>query len=190
MRFERYSWCALVCAVVIACAPASAQLPVPGSRVRIAAVSPASQTEGIVVASTADTIRLQPGLGGGPLLSLPMDSVRTIDRSEGIHSSFGTVMKDAGIGAAIGVGAVALVGTATCHISSDDLCTLNAVAFGISAAAVGFVTGALIGSGEKRETWTRVFTREQSTSLLIGSAPRGGVALGLSFAFGGEARVR
>jgi hypothetical protein len=189
-RFRTYGRYALTLgATLIASASMRAQVATPGSRVRIIPIGTTTQTEGLLVASTRDSISVHPGLGG-PLLSVPMDSVRAIDQSEGIHSSFGTVMKDGGIGAAIGVGAVAVVGTATCHISHDDLCGLQAVVGGILAGAAGFVTGILIGRSHKGETWKRVYERPQSTSLLIGPAARGGVAVGVSIAFGDGSETR
>jgi hypothetical protein len=186
--FEWNPLAVLCAAAVIASAPARAQVATAGSRVRITPMGTDTRTEGLLAASTPDTISVHPGLGG-PLVSVPMDRVRAIDQSEGIHSSFGTVMKDAGIGTAIGIGAVALVGTAVCHVSHDDLCGLYAVVLGVPAAAAGFVIGALVGRGDRHETWRRVYERPQSTSLLIGPAPRGGVAVGLSIAFGGGAQT-
>jgi hypothetical protein len=170
---------------------ASAQVAAPGSHVRIAPVSGATPLEGSLVAINADSLRLRLGLSSA-VVSLPMDSVRTIDVGEGVRARHGAVLRDAGIGMAFGIAVavgVTKFGCATNYQSGDGgiPCEVGYVLLGVPLAIGGAVIGAHIAKNHKREQWDRVFDRASTTSLLIGPAPHHGFAIDLSIPLGGEA---
>jgi len=159
---------------------AGAQIAAPGSRVRIVPLANVLPTEGTLVAMNPDTISVQVGLSS-TMLSMPMDSVRTIDVSRGIYSNFGHVVRDGAIGLVAGVGLVVLIGSGTCGGGPD--CALGETLIAVPVGALGLVAGVLIARSHKTESWDRVYERPRTTSLIIGTTPRG-FAVGLSIPFG------
>jgi hypothetical protein len=173
--------------VALACAaPADAQLALPGSHVRVTPMSGAIPLEGSLVAIDDDSLSLRLGLSATKV-SLPMDSVRTIDVGEGVRARHGAVLRDTGIGLALGVGLSVVVTRIGCHTHSDPECELDYVLLGVPLGIGGALIGAHIGKSHKSEQWDRVFDRARTTSLLIGPTPHHGFTIGLSIPLGGGA---
>ncbi|MBA2685176.1 MAG: hypothetical protein H0U66_11875 [Gemmatimonadaceae bacterium] len=166
-------------------AQAYAQVIASGSRIRVIQAGAALPTEGSLVAMSSDSISLHLGMSS-TLLSMPMDSVRAVDLSRGRFTSFGTAARDGAIGLVVGVGVVALGGKLFCAHSGGDYCGLDAALLAVPFGVVGLVSGVAIARRHKTEHWKRVYDRP-ATALLIGPAPRGGFAVGLSIPFGSRA---
>ena len=90
-------------------------------------------------------------------------------------------MRDGAIGLVAGVGLVVLIGSGTCGGGPD--CALGETLIAVPAGAIGLVAGVLIARSHKTESWDRVYERPRTTSLIIGTTPRG-FAVGLSIPFG------
>ena len=165
---------------------AGAQTAAPGSRVRIVPVADALPTEGSLVAMTPDTISVHVGMSS-TMVSLPMDSVRAVDVSRGIHSSFGHVVRNGAIGLVAGVGVVALIGAGICRHDPNGLCSVNAAVIAVPVGILGLVAGVVIARSHKKEDWDRIYERSRTASLLVGPTPRG-FAVGLSIPFGTAAQ--
>jgi hypothetical protein len=83
------------------------------------------------------------------------------------------------------------LGVLSCHFNNhDSSCGLGFYVAAVPATVLGFLTGALIGHSQYTEHWGRVYDRSQSTSLLIGPAPHGQLAVGLSIPFGSPDNTR
>ncbi|MEP7085998.1 MAG: hypothetical protein ABI884_01585 [Gemmatimonadota bacterium] len=176
----------LAAALVTLCGVgACAQVIAPGSRIRVIQTGVALPTEGSLVAMSSDSISLHLGMSS-TLLSMPMESVRAVDLSRGRFTSFGTVARDGAIGLAVGVGVVALGGKLFCAHSGGAYCGIDAALLAVPFGVVGLVSGVAIARRHKTEHWERVHDRP-ATGLLIGPAPRGGLAIGLSIPFGSGA---
>jgi hypothetical protein len=177
----------LVLFLALACASsAGAQVALPGTHVRVAPISGATPLEGSLVSIDDDSLSLRLGLSSTKV-SLPMDSVRSIDVGEGLRARHGAVLRDTGIGLAIGVGLSVVVTRIGCHTHSDPECDLDYVLLGVPLGIGGALIGAHIGKNHKGEQWERVFDRARTTSLLIGPMPHHGFAIGLSVPLGGGA---
>jgi hypothetical protein len=118
-----------------------------------------------------------------------MQSVRTVDVSRGIHGDMGVVVRDAAIGTGLGIASAAAITGVSCVLPGNSgdgpPCVIGFIVLGPALGLVGLVVGGWIGADHRVERWERVYDREQTTSLLIGPTPRGGIAIGLSVAFGG-----
>jgi hypothetical protein len=164
--------------------------PDSGTRVRIVRIGDSETHIGSLVRLSPDTVTFQPGLGN-VAVAFPLDSVRTIEESHGMHADAGRIVRDAGIGAGIGLVASIVVVKATCHGPSDTLgCAPAYVILGGLAVVGGLVGGALVGGDHATERWKTVYPPEESTSLLVAPGPRGGVSIGLAVAFGGSSRLQ
>jgi hypothetical protein len=166
---------------------ALAQAALPGSRVRIVPANGGTRKEGTLVVMTNDSLSYRPGVSGA-MLTMSMDSVRTVFVSDGLRSRTGHTLRFGLIGAAIGFGLGAIITAGSCveNAGKPQLlpCNTGYVLLGVPLAAAGFLGGALIGRAHKSDRWERVYDRSQSTSLIVGPSPRGGLALGLSIPFG------
>jgi hypothetical protein len=166
---------------------ALAQAALPGSRVRIVPVSGDTRKEGTLVVMTTDSLSYRPGVSDA-MLTMSMDSVRTVFVSDGLHSRTGHTLRSGLIGAAIGFGLGAIITAGSCveDAGKPQLlpCNTGYVLLGVPLAAAGFLGGALIGRAHKSDKWERVYDRSQSTSLIVGPSSRGGLALGISIPFG------
>jgi len=179
--------CALFGCVLPTLALASSQaraqnIPL-GSHVRVFPLAPAQPSEGSLAALSPDSLSVRVGMSS-TLTTLPMDSVRSIDVGQGVRASHGVVLRDAGIGAAIGIGVVLIAAKAVCSSNSDDLCSLNAFVAAVPIGVAGALLGAHVGRRDQREQWERVFERARTTSLLVGPTAHHGFAIGLSIPFG------
>ncbi len=182
-EFPRHLSALLGGAIVAPCgARAYAQVIAPGGRIRIIQTGIALPTEGSLVAMSSDSISLHVGMSG-TLLSMPMDSVRAVDLSHGRFTSFGTVVRDGGIGLVVGVGVVALGAKLFCAHGGGEYCGVDAALLAVPFGAIGLISGVAIARSRKTEHWERVYDRP-GTALLIGPGPRGGFAVGLSIPFG------
>jgi len=190
--------CALFGCVLLTLALASSQaraqnIPL-GSHVRVFPLAPAQPSEGSLAALSPDSLSVRVGMSS-TLLTFPMDSVRSIDVGEGVRARHGVVLRDTGIGLALGVGAAILLtkaGCATNHSSGDGgvPCEIGYVVAGVPLGILGAVIGAHIAKNHKTEQWDRVFERASEMSLLVGPAPHRGFAVGLSIPFGDGASQR
>jgi hypothetical protein len=164
--------------------------PLSGTRVRIVRIGDSETHIGSLVRLSPDTVTFQPGLGN-VAVAFPLDSVRTIEESHGMHADAGRIIRDAGIGAGIGLVAAFPVVKAMCHGQQEDSwgCAYAYLGGGL-AVVTGLVVGALVGGNHPAEHWNRVYPPKESTSLLVAPGPRGGVSIGLAVAFGGSSRLQ
>jgi hypothetical protein len=179
---------ATVLALIVQSSVAHAQAALPGSRVRIVPLSGGMRVEGTLVAMTNDSLSYRPGLSD-TMLTLPLDSVRSVFVTDGLHARTSHTLRSGLIGAGLGVAAGTLITALNCahEKTSRDMvlpCGVEYVLLGVPLGAVGFLGGVLTGRSQKSEKWERVYDRSQSTSLIVGPAARGRVTLGLSVPFG------
>ena len=187
-RVRRLVICAAaIIAGLVHSTDALAQAALPGSRVRIVPVNGDTRREGTLVVMTDDSLSYRPGLSDA-MLTMPMDSVRTVFVSDGLHSRTGHTLRSGLIGAGIGFGLGAIITAGSCveDAGKPQLlpCNVGYVLLGVPLTAAGFIGGVLIGRGHKSDNWERVYDRSRSTSLIVGPSPRGGLALGVSIPFG------
>jgi hypothetical protein len=154
-----------------------------GSHVRVFPLATAHPSEGSLAALSPDSLSVRVGMSS-TLTTIPMDSVLAIDVGQGVRASHGVVLKDAGIGAAIGIGVVLIAAKAVCSGGSDDFCGLEAFLTAVPIGVVGALLGAHVGRRGEHEQWERVFERARTTSLLVGPTAHHGFAIGLSIPFG------
>ncbi len=139
-----------------AIAPAFAQAPAPGTRVRVTRQSledlSREQATGLLRAYTTNELTL---LGdSGSLLRIPMESVDNLEISLGMASRAG---RGAKIGMGVGLAATALLMLGIARENSGDqfqgaLVFLGALV-GIAGTAALAGIGALIGAGFRSERW-------------------------------------
>jgi hypothetical protein len=164
---------------------AGAQVAPPGSHVRVLPLPGGTRLEGSLVIMTDDSISVRPGISD-EMITVPMNSVRTVDVSDGLHSRADVIVRDGAIGLAVGVGGMLLSRKPACGSTNND-CSLSFELLAFPVGAAGLLAGILIGRSQKSEHWSRVYERSQNTSLLVGPSSHGGVAIGLSIPFGGSA---
>lgn len=164
---------------------ASSQAPpalVPGSRVRITEKG-SKPRAGAVVTADADTVVLKVD-SAGKTATFSVARISELEVSRGIkgHAGNGVLLGlVVGAGAGALVGSLACGGSSSCYSGSDDMqgpITLAAAGLG---AVVGMVTGAVIGSNHKSESWEAV----PSSNWHLGTVPTspGRLALGWSVHF-------
>ena len=183
-RCVRYG--AVLVTIALASLTALAQVIAPGSHVRIYPLAGTQPSEGSLLAMTSDSLSLHIG-SSSIVQTLPMDSVRAIDVGQGTRARH-VVLRDAALGAAIGIGVVFLADRAVCADRHDQssTCDINAYLFGIPVGIGGALIGAHIGKNGRKEQWKRVFDRERVAKVLVGPTAHHGFAVGLSIPFGGS----
>jgi hypothetical protein len=150
-----------------------------GSRIRIQSADDKQLHEGTFRAMTPDSLVYSPGLATS-IESIPLASVGKIEVSRYNHKAR-SVLTDAAIGTAIGLGGTLAIGGG-CAVFHSDCFELIFAAPALIGG--GFLAGALIGAQDRGQHWDQVYPPERSASLLIGPMPHGGIAIGLSVAFG------
>ena len=184
MLSDRLALLRRLCLVMAAGSPMLSAQSIPlGSHVRVFSLAAAHPSEGSLAALSPDSLSVRIGMSS-LLTTLPMDSVLAIDVGQGVRASHGAVLRDAGIGAAIGIGVVLIAAKAVCARNSGDLCVLNAFVAAVPIGVAGALLGAHVGRRDQREQWERVFERARTTSLLVGPTAHHGFAIGLSIPFG------
>jgi hypothetical protein len=153
---------------------------VPGSRVRITEKA-SKPRAGTVVTASADSVVLKVD-SAGQTATFSVAKISQLEVSRGIKGHAGNGVA---LGLLVGAGTGALVASLACGGGSTDCydgesgpVTLAAAGLG---AVVGMVTGAVIGSNHKSESWEAV----PSSNWHLSTVPstRGGLALSLSVRF-------
>lgn len=156
----------------------------PGALIRIQGADGKQFHEGTFRALTPDSLIYSPGLATSTQ-SMPLSMIDRIEvRRYNLRAR--SVLRDAAIGSAVGLGGTLAVAGGCLAFHKD--CGLGLILVTPALVGGGFLVGALIGSEDRSEHWDRVYPPERSASLLVGPMPRGGFGIGLSVPFGEASR--
>lgn len=130
----------------------------PGTRIRVRHAAGCCQvwTTGDFVALTPESLSVN--ANGGVMISVPRDSVRSVERStpgEG-HAREGAV-----VGGVVGAIGAWLIGTAAERCEATQFC-LKGIAVGVDTAVgglAGLIVGGIIGSEIRDESWLPIDLR-------------------------------
>ena len=160
-RLHRFVMCAAaILAGIVHGTSALSQAALPGSRIRIVPLDGETRKEGTLVAMTDDSLSYRPGLSDA-MLTMPMDSVRTVFVSDGLHSRTGHTLRFGLIGAGIGFGVGAIITAASCvqNVGSPQLLPCKA----------GYIlprrTARCCGFSRRSARWRRSQVRQVGTRL-------------------------
>jgi hypothetical protein len=152
----------------------------PGALIRIQGADEKQFHEGTFRALTPDSLIYSPGLATSTQ-SMPLSMIGRIEvRRYNIRAR--SVLRDAAIGSAVGLGGTLAVAGGCLAFHKD--CGLGLILVTPALVGGGFLVGALIGSEDRSQHWDQVYPPERSASLLVGPMPRGGFGIGLSVPFG------
>jgi hypothetical protein len=150
-----------------------------GARIRIQSSNEKQVLEGTFRSFSGDSVIFSPGLDTSKQ-ALSLSRVGKIEVSR-YNLRARSVLADAAIGSAVGLGATLAI-AGGCGIFHGDC--LGLIFAAPAMIGGGFLIGAVIGSQNRSEHWYQVYPQERSANLLIGPSARGGVLVGLSVPFG------
>jgi hypothetical protein len=172
----------LFAAIALASPGAAAQdsALAPGALIRIQSADEKQFHEGTFRALTPDSLVYSPGLATSAR-SMPLSMIGRIEVSR-YDLRTRSVLRDAAIGSAVGLGGTLAI-AGGCFLFHSD-CGLGLILATPVLIGGGFLVGALIGSQDRTQHWDQVYPPPRSASLLIGPMPRGGFAIGVTVPFG------